>query len=63
MARFVLVSHGSEEHVLSESLLPSEARLHDVLESHPALFPAEDLNLGQLLVVGREVAFSPEPRT
>ena len=57
MARFVLVSHGNEEYVLPESVLPSEARLHDALEAHPELFPAEDLNLGQLMVIGREVGF------
>lgn len=57
MARFVLVNHGDDEYVLGESTLPNEARLHDALELHPDLFPAEDLNLGQLMVVGREVAF------
>ena len=57
MGRYVLVHHGEQEHILPESPLPSEARLHDALEVHPELFPAEDLNLGQLLVVGREVAF------
>jgi hypothetical protein len=57
VARYVLIHHSEQEHVLPESPLPSEARLHDALELHPELFPAEDLNLGQLLVVGREVAF------
>lgn len=57
MGRYVLVNHGGQEYVLPESMLPSEARLHDALEKHPELFPAEDLNLGQLLVVGREVPF------
>jgi len=37
--------------------VPLEEALHTAFEEHPQLFPAEDLNLGQLMVIGREVAF------
>jgi hypothetical protein len=37
-----------------ESALPAEADLHDALTDFPALIPAEDLGLGELVVIGRE---------
>ena len=57
MTRYLLVHHGGEEHVLPETPLPSEEKLHDAFELHPELFPAGELNLGQMMVVGREVGF------
>ena len=39
---------------MGETPLPSEADLHDVLTSHPELLPAEDIGLGQVVVVGQE---------
>jgi hypothetical protein len=39
---------------VGETPLPSEADLHDVLTSHPELLPAEDIGLGQVVVVGQE---------
>ncbi|MHB0871071.1 MAG: hypothetical protein ACYC5J_16680 [Chloroflexota bacterium] len=57
MTRYLLVHHGKEEHLLPESPIPTEERLHDAFEKYPQLFPVEELNLGQLMVVGREVGF------
>ena len=57
MTRYLLVHHGGEEHVLPETPLPSEEKLHDAFELDPELFPAGELNLGQMMVVGREVGF------
>jgi len=37
-----------------ESALPAESDLHDALTDFPALIPAEDLDLAELVVVGRE---------
>ncbi len=57
MTRYLLVHHGHEEQLLPESPIPTEEKLHDAFEKYPQLFPAEELNLGQLMVVGREVGF------
>ncbi|HEX5415142.1 MAG TPA: PD-(D/E)XK nuclease family protein, partial [Chloroflexota bacterium] len=40
-----------------EAPFDAEDTLHSAFERHPELFPTEDMDLGQLLVVGREVAF------
>ncbi|MGA8364582.1 MAG: hypothetical protein WB709_08680 [Solirubrobacteraceae bacterium] len=39
---------------MPEAPLPAEKNLHDVLTSHPELLPADDLEVGQTIVVGRE---------
>lgn len=57
MGRNLLVKAGGSEYVLGESTFDAEEDLHSAFERHPELLPAEDMNLGQLLVVGREVAF------
>jgi hypothetical protein len=45
------------EYVVSETSFETEEDLRCAFERHPELFPTEDMNLGQLLVVGREVVF------
>lgn len=55
MTRFMLMRHGdAEPQLIPETPLPLEKDLHDVLTSHPALLPAEDLGLGRVVVAGRE---------
>jgi hypothetical protein len=53
--RYVLVrGEDGTETMISESPLPAEKKLHDVLTEHPGLLPAEDLDLRDPVVVGRE---------
>ncbi len=57
MTRHLLVHQDGKEHVLPETQLPTEEKLHTAFEKYPQLLPTEELNLGQLMVVGREVGF------
>ena len=57
MTRHLLVHHDGTEQVLPETRLPAEEKLHSAFENYPQLFPTEELNLGRLMVVGREVGF------
>jgi hypothetical protein len=55
MARHVMIrSKDGVESVVQEAEILSEKRLHDVLTEHPELLPADDLDLGPTVVVGRE---------
>ena len=55
MTRFMLMRpDDAESQLIPETPLPLEKDLHDVLTLHPQLLPAEDLGLGQTVVVGRE---------
>jgi hypothetical protein len=55
LTRYVVIRNSArEELVVGETPLPSEADLHNVLTSHPELLPAEDIGLGQVVVVGQE---------
>ena len=49
---------GEEPRLIPERAIPLEKDLHDVLTEHPELIPAEDLQLGRLVVVGRESALA-----
>jgi hypothetical protein len=40
--------------LVEEAELMAEKDLHDVLSRYPALVPAEDLDMGPIVVVGRE---------
>ena len=57
VTRAALVRHDDGEYLLPEAVVSSEAELHNAFEHHPELFPTEELGLGQLLTVGREVPF------
>jgi hypothetical protein len=57
VGRNLLVKADGTEYVVGETTIETEDILHSAFEQHPELFPTEDLNLGQLVVVGREVAF------
>jgi hypothetical protein len=57
LGRNLLVKADGAEYVVSERSIEGEDNLHSAFERHPQLFPNEDLGLGQLLVVGREVGF------
>lgn len=53
--RYVLVrGEDGRETMIPESPLPAEKNLHDVLTQHPGLLPADDLDLRDPVVVGRE---------
>jgi hypothetical protein len=53
--RFVLIrGEGGAETMIAESPLPAEKNLHDVLTEHAGLLPADDLELVDPVVVGRE---------
>jgi hypothetical protein len=53
--RFVLIrGDDGAETTIPESALPAEKQLHDVLTQHPELLPADDLELRDPVVVGRE---------
>jgi hypothetical protein len=55
MVRHVLIRNRSgDDQIVPEAPLPAEKNLHDVLTSHPELLPADDLEVGQTIVVGRE---------
>jgi hypothetical protein len=55
VARHVMIRNADgSESVIRESELPAEKNLHDVLTQHPQLLPADDLELGATVVVGRE---------
>src|SRR3954471_21531474 len=59
MPRHVLMRiPGEEPRLIPEQAIPLEKDLHDVLTEHPELIPAEDLQLGRLVVVGRESALA-----
>ncbi len=57
MTRYLLVRHDGKDYRLPETVVSQEVHLHDAFELNPELFPTDELNLGQLMVVGREVAF------
>ena len=58
MVRHVLIRDpGGDERIVPETTLLAEMDLHDVLTSHPELLPADDLEMGQTIVVGRESSF------
>jgi hypothetical protein len=57
MGRNLLVKSDGHEYVVGETSFDAEEDLHTAFEKHPQLFPTADLNLGQLMVVGREVSF------
>ncbi len=40
--------------LVQEAELMAEKDLHDVLNTHPGLLPADDLEVGRTIVVGRE---------
>ena len=53
--RYVLIrAEGGAETMIPESPLPAEKNLHDVLTQHAGLLPADDLQLRDPVVVGRE---------
>jgi hypothetical protein len=53
--RFVLIrGEDGAETMIPESPLPAEKNLHDVLTEHAGLLPADDLELVDPVVVGRE---------
>jgi hypothetical protein len=55
VARHVLIRDDTgAERVVEEADLLAEKSLHDVLTRHPELIPADDLEIGQAVVVGRE---------
>ncbi len=55
MVRHVLIRNPSgDDQIVPETPLPAEKNLHDVLTSHPELLPADNLEVGQTIVVGRE---------
>ncbi len=55
MARNVLIRNETGgENVVEETELLAEKSLHDVLTRHPELIPADDLEIGSTVVVGRE---------
>ena len=55
VARHLLIrSSDGRGTLVPESALPAESDLHDALTDFPALIPAEDLDLAELVVVGRE---------
>lgn len=56
MSRFVVVRNAVDgnDHVVSESVIPSEELLHKVLMGHPSLVPATDLGFGRTVTVGYE---------
>lgn len=56
MERHVLVRRvDSGASVVSEAVLPDEARLHAALAEHAELLPTAELDLGRCVVLGREV--------
>jgi hypothetical protein len=57
LGRNLLVKADGTEYIVGETTFEAEDDLHSACERHPELFPTEDMNLGQLLVVGREVIF------
>ncbi|HEY1776856.1 MAG TPA: hypothetical protein VGG41_11910 [Solirubrobacteraceae bacterium] len=55
MARYLVIRDGAGvENVVAEAELLAEQSLHDVLTRHPELIPADDLEIGTPVVVGRE---------
>jgi hypothetical protein len=55
VARHLLILDDSgAENVVEERELLAEKSLHDVLTRHPELIPADDLEIGPAVVVGRE---------
>lgn len=55
MARHLLIrDENGQENIVQETALLAEKSLHDVLTQHPELIPADDLEIGEAVVVGRE---------
>lgn len=55
MTRHVLIRTSADDRQLvEEAAIPTEAELHDALTQFPALLPASDLGLEDLVVIGRE---------
>ena len=54
MTRHVLIRRDNGEQLVSESIVPLERNLHDVLTSYPELVPSDDLGMGPAAVIGRE---------
>jgi hypothetical protein len=50
----LVIREGEEGRTIAESPVSAEVDLQDAFRSHPELIPVRDLELGRLLVVGRE---------
>lgn len=55
MTRYLLVKEGQKEYLVKEEKIKAENELQDAVKKNPELIPIEDLNLLNLLVVGREI--------
>lgn len=60
MSRFLLIrdSGDSEQRLVPECAVPTEAQLHEVLRHYPELVPTTDLGLGRVVTVGFEAALA-----
>jgi len=56
LARYLLVKEGQQEFLIQEERIKAEEDLQEAVKKNPELIPVEDLNLLNLLVVGRETA-------
>ncbi|MFX4263565.1 endonuclease NucS domain-containing protein [Pelotomaculum propionicicum] len=56
MTRYLLVKEGQKEFLVQEEKIKAENDLQEVVKKNPELIPVEDLNLLNLLVVGRETS-------
>lgn len=56
MTRYLLVKEGQKEFLVQEEIIKAENDLQEVVKKNPELIPVEDLNLLNLLVVGRETS-------
>lgn len=55
MPRTVLIrGTDGRDSLVQEAELMAEKDLHDILTAHPELLPADDLEIGQIIVVGRD---------
>lgn len=60
MGRFVVIRDDEQggERLVEETIVPTEAALHEVLMRHPALVPAADLGFGRVATVGFETTLA-----
>ncbi|HEY4278974.1 MAG TPA: hypothetical protein VGM91_12170 [Conexibacter sp.] len=61
MTRRILNLDGSEVTVSRQARFDSEQLLDDVVTGHPEVLPSEDLGLGPLVALGRQVDFGAGP--
>jgi hypothetical protein len=61
MARRILHLDGTTTRVGTERRFESELRLEDAVAAHPEVLPSEDLGLGPLIALGRQVDFGAGP--